>query len=62
MTTQEKLQWCRDRWHDLKSKSKLTSALEKIIKNDNSLAEYTVEDIIEIEESVDEFYKGSHLK
>lgn len=57
MTTYEKLEWVRNNWSRLKVNNKLRIALERIKSKDKSLDPYTIQDIIDIEESLPMYLK-----
>jgi len=64
MNTNDKLQWCRDHWKYLKKTGKLEEAIIKILEKDEYLVslQYGVQDIIDMEESIDEGYKHKFLR
>lgn len=55
VATIEKLKWTRANWSKLKKDGKLEVAIEKIKKTDRDLDNYSVQDIIDIEESLPEY-------
>ena len=57
MTTSEKMDWTRKHWGKLKNSGKLNLAIKKIKDQDNeeSLIYWSVDDIIDIEESLPEY-------
>jgi len=57
MTTNQKLEWTRANWSKLKKEGRLKFAIEKIKKADEDLDNYSVGDIIDIEESLPEYLK-----
>ena len=53
MTTYKKLDWTRKNWKNLRAKGKLNGVIQKILDKDEWLrTNYSVQDIIDIEESL----------